>query len=210
MKGTYILLVLALIGAMNSRSQSMVEVWKDFPEAIMPTIDINARLDMIDLYQAGMYATAPTLLNDTARLITVGDTYLEARTSKLSTIQIKRLGRERKPLYAVVFTVETPTPHSHVELYNHKWEHISIGKRLPKITEDNFICKDVVGIERENLLAQVQVCTIQYKMSEEDGTLTLYPSFLDALDARTRKEIEQYFIEKLQLKWNGKKWTIKK
>lgn len=211
MRYLYATLVVAMIILSNIRmeAQSMSDVLLDVPMSIMPTINTNARLDMIDLYQAGMQAKSPTLLGDTASIVTMGDTFIEVRTSKLSTIQIKKLGKPRKPLYAVITTVATPALHSRVELYNEKWEQLPIAKRMPSITVDDFINDTIQDHKRQELLEQVYVRTIQYTMQEENSTLVAIPTFLQIFDVDRRKELQPYFIDTLALTWKGKKWIMR-
>ena len=209
MRNRYFVILLLLLITIQVEAREMSDVLKDIPQTIMPTINRNSRLDMIDLYQAGMHATSPTLLGDTAQILVMGDTYIKLRTSRASTMQIKQLGKPKKPMYAIVTTVEAPVAHSHIELYNYKWEVIATTKQLPSITIDNFVNDSVVGEARADLLGKVRVRTIQYNMCEENDDLILLPSFLLTLDTKVRKEIAPFFAEKLTLYRKGKKWVEK-
>ncbi len=189
-------------------AQSMADVWKDIPRSIVPTIDLNSRLDMIDLYQAGLTARSTTLLGDEAQILVMGESYMAVRTSRASVVQIKRLGKSRKPLYAIVITVEAPVPHSRVELYNAKWESISLDKRLPDIGVEAFVVDSLSGDYRELLLGNVKVNTLQYNMSEESTDLIVKPSFMQVLDKNIREELTPYIRSELRLSWRGRKWVL--
>ncbi len=207
---TYILIALLLLSMrIVGTAQSMSDVWKDIPKSIVPTVSNTSRLDMIDLYQAGMTARTTTSFGDEAQILVMGESYMAVRTSQASVLQIKRLGKIRRPIYAVVVTVETPVPHSRVELYNAKWEAISLDKRLPRIGVEAFVSDSLKGDYRKLLLSKVKVRTIQYNMSEESCDLIVVPSFMQILDENTRQELTPYIKPQIRLSWQGKKWVLK-
>ena len=93
----YIATLLIIAHATNGISaQTIADAWVNMPAHIMPLIGKNARLDMIDLYKAGMSAKIPTFTGDTVHLSALGNTYLNLRTSKASTIQLKQIKSGKK------------------------------------------------------------------------------------------------------------------
>lgn len=203
------LLLLSALSFLPSVAQSMAETWSNMPAHIMPTIGKNARLDMIDLYNAGMSAKIPTYAGDTAQLVTLGDTYLNLRTSKASTVQIKEIKSGKKILYAIVTTVEGPVPNSHVDLYDNHWQPLEIDKYFIPVTVTDFInLPKKQRKERNELVQKITLRTIQYTMSDDSDNIIAHPSFLQTLDDDTRKEIEDNFHKQITLQWKGKKWKL--
>lgn len=206
----YIATLLIIVYATNGISaQSIADIWTNMPAHIMPNIGKNARLDMIDLYNAGMSAKIPTYTGDTVQLVTLGDTYLNLRTSKASTVQIKLINAGKKPLYAVITTVEGPAPNSHIDLYESNWQPVAINKHFTPVTVSDFIAHPKkMRKERTELDQKITLHTIQYNMSDDTDNIIALPSFLQTLDDETRKEIEHNFHQQITLKWKGKKWKI--
>ena len=191
----------------NSHAQSIADAWANMPTHIMPSIGKNARLDMIDLYNAGMSAKATTFTGDTACLTALGNNYLILRTSKASTMQMMQIVDGKKLLYAIITTIEGPVANSHLDMYDEKWTPMATKKFFPDITVADFInLPKNKRKEREELLKKIPLHTIQYNMTHMTNDIIATPSFLQTLDEETRKEIESCFHSQITLQWKGKKW----
>ena len=196
-----------LLGMANVSAQSVADVWQQLPRNIHSTIDSVARLDMTDLYRAGMTATAPTLMGDTAQLITLSDNYLLLRTSKASTMQIKLIKLKKKTIYAIITTVEGPAPNSHIDLYNEEWETIPLKKYIKLPTVNDFISIDNPSADiRQEIGKSIVIPTIQYMMNDSTNDITALPSFMQTLDKESRERITPHIQSSIKLHWNGKKW----
>lgn len=196
-----------LLGMANVSAQSVADVWQKLPRDLHTTIDSVARLDMIDLYRAGMTATAPTLMGDTAQLIALSDNYLLLRTSKASTMQIKLIKLKKKTIYAIITTVEGPAPNSHIDLYNEEWETISHKKYIKLPTVNDFISVDNPSADiRQEIGKSIVIPTIQYMMNDSTNDITALPSFMQTLDKESRERIMPHIQSSIKLHWNGKKW----
>ena len=57
------------------------EVFIKAPVSVLPTIDTNTRLDMIDYFKGGMTTDSPTTLNGAARVTALDDRHIEFLTS---------------------------------------------------------------------------------------------------------------------------------
>ena len=197
--------------ATGSSAQTVADAWSNMPLHITPSIGKNARLDMIDLYNAGMSAKAPTFTGDTACLTTLSDTYLHLRTSKASTLQIKQIKEGKTHLYAIITTIEGPVANSHIDLYDEKWQPIALKKHINPISVADFITlPKSKRKEREALLKKIGLHTIQYTMCNETNDIVAMPSFLRTLGEDSRKEIESHIKPQITLLWKNKKWKISK
>lgn len=196
-----------LLGMANVSAQNVADVWQKLPRNLHTTIDSVARLDMIDLYRAGMTATAPTLMGDTAQLIVLSDNYLLLRTSKASTMQIKLIKLKKKTIYAIITTVEGPAPNSHIDLYNEEWETIPLKKYIKLPTVNDFISVDNPSADiRQEIGKSIVIPTIQYTMNDSTNDITALPSFMQTLDKESRERIMPHIQSSIKLHWNGKKW----
>ena len=209
MKPIYYIVTLSMLAfaTINSQAQSIADAWANMPAHIMPSIGKNARLDMIDLYNAGMSAKAATFTGDTACLTALGNNYLFLRTSKASTMQMMQIVVGKKILYAIITTIEGPVANSHINIYDEQWQPLGVKKYFPEITVEDFInLPKSKRKEREELLKKIPLHTIQYNMTHMTNDIIATPSFLQTLDEETRKEIESSFHTQIILQWKGKKW----
>lgn len=194
-----------------SQAQDIASAWKEMPLSIHPTIDNTARLDMIDLYQAGMTAQAATLINDTARLEYLGNTYLRLRTSQAGYLQIKLLNNGNKRIYAVVTTIEGPVANSHIDLYDDRWQPITLKKHFTAPCLDDFITLPAKEKERRQQLHKaILLHTYLYTMNDEDNNITITPTFLHTIDEENRPSISTSIAPHIIMQWKGGKWHKKR
>jgi hypothetical protein len=202
-------LLLSILSPLYTEAQNIAAAWEAMPTHILPTISKNARLDMIDLYNAGMSAKVATFTGDTACLTAMGNNYLILRTSKASTMQMMQIVDGKKLFYAIITTIEGPIANSHIDIYDEKWQPLEVKKFFPNISVADFVnLPKSKRKEREELLKKIPLHTIQYNMSQMTNDIIAIPSLLQTLDEETRKEIEHNFRKQIVLQWKGKKWKV--
>lgn len=209
----HLYLALALIFATSpllwAQDNTVAEAFSTMPLDLTITIDSMARLDMIDLYQAGMTAHARTLLGDTAQIISMGQTFMELRTSKASTLQIKQVGKGKKTLYILITTTYAPVAHSHIDIYNAQWQLQPLKKHFKALTLQDFIAlpkRDKEG--RKEVSSHIIIPTIQYTMCEESDTIVAIPTFMQVLDKETRGKIVEHIYPQRTLQLKGRRWQV--
>ncbi len=209
MKYTYNIIValLLLLVASSGKGQSMTDVLLNMPGQIIPLVTYEERLQLVDLYHSGQKAQIPQVSNDTLQLYTLGNSYIHIRTSAAATVQIKRVGKDKKNIYAVIYTTEGPVAHSHIELYNSQWEMIPKPQKLiTTVTLKDFI---IAQDKSEWIYSKVITPTIQYTMSEASNNIIATPTFVQTVDIESQKELTQYIHSDITIRWNGKKWVNK-
>ncbi len=207
----YIIIGLFISTLTHTLAQPVADIWKKLPQNIYPTIDSIARLDMIDLYHAGIPAQAKTRLGDTAKLISMSDTYLLLRTSQSSTLQIKCLNIKKEKIYAFITTVEGPIANSHIDLYDEHWNKLPLEKHFTPPTVDNFIHNIDNTIEAHNNISrEILIPAIQYMMNDTTNDIIAIPTFMQTLDKESRERIKPHIMPHIKIEWDGKKWKRKR
>lgn len=209
MKYTYNIIValLLLLVASSGKGQSMTDVLLNMPGQIIPLVTYEERLRLVDLYHSGQKAQIPQVSNDTLKLCALGNSYIHIRTSAAATVQIKRVGKDKKTIYAVIYTTEGPVAHSHIELYNSQWEMIPKPQKFfTAVTLKDFI---IAQDKSEWIYRKVITPTIQYTMSEASNDIIATPTFVQTVDIESQKELTQYIHSDITIRWNGKKWVNK-
>lgn len=182
----------------------MTDVWLNIPQSVVGNITPNERLDLIDLYQYGLLACIEAPMGDTIRLTTLQPTYMQLRTSKVSTTQVKMIGKGRKLIYVVVKSIEAPTPNSHIEIYNAQWEQLPTEKYLTLPTVATFFNKSTPPTPK--LLSYVTLPFIQYTLCDDNNDIIATASFISTLDINIQPTFEAQCSSNLLLKWKGRKW----
>ena len=212
MKYLYTLLLsLSSLCWLHAQSTSIADVWKSIPQQIVPTIDSLSRLDMCDLYAAGMVAQAKTLWGDTAQITFMGDSYISVRTSKASTMQIKIVGKGRNTLYAVITTTYGPAANSHISFYDNKWQPLAAKKHFTPLTVADFInlpAKEKK--QRKDVANKIEIQTITYQMCNENDNIIAHPTFMECVDKDTRSQIETLIYPSRTMERKGRKWKVVK
>ena len=203
-------LLLSTFSLSHAVAQDVASAWKAMPLSIHPTISNTARLDLIDLYQAGMAAQATTIINDTARLEVLGESYMRLRTSRASHLQIKVLHSGRNTLYAVVTTIEGLAANSHIDLYDAQWRPLNTAKYFTAPTLDDFILlPSRAKEERRELHNKITLHTLLYTMSDEDDNIVITPSFLNTLGEEAAREVTPAISPAITMQWKSNKWRKK-
>lgn len=204
-----IVLICCLTNFYPAQAQKMGEAWISLPEKIIPTIEKNRRMDMVDLYKAGHKASAATLLGGTAEIAAMGDTYIKVNLSACSTIQIKKLANGKHTLYAVITTVFGLAGNSRIALYDENWNELDASKYISLPQAADFILPPTETPNGKNeILARILLPTVQYVMNEATCDISALPTFDKTLDRETYKRIAPYIAPQLTYRWSGEKWVI--
>lgn len=210
MKKLRYIIVIALIAAHTAAwaATDMGEVWGTIPQKLVPTIEANRRMDMIDLYRAGQPARAATLLGGEAEITAMGDSYITVKISKSSMMQIKRLNTAKGTIYVIIQTLYGPAANSHIEIYDSNWQPLDTGRYLPDIKAEDFIAPTVEPSQRREILANIIIPTIEYTMNEASNDIEAHATFEQTLDKDTYRRIAPDLLLHRTLQWNGKKWQL--
>lgn len=199
------LLLLATCLGNTTVAQTMTDMWLTIPQSIIGPISKNERLDLTDLYLFGAEAHIASPMGDTIKLTTLQPTYMQLRTSKASTIQVKMIATGKKDhLFVVIKTIEGPIANSHIKIYNSQWEELPADNHLTLPTVATFFHNNTPPTEQQ--LHQVKLPCIQYTMCDNNNDIIATATFLSALDINTRPSFEELCSRNLILEWRGKKW----
>ena len=210
MKITRYIIAIMLIAthAVAWAATDMGEVWEAIPQKLVPTIEPNRRMDMIDLYHAGQPARAATLLGGEAEITAMGDNYIAVRLSTSSTLQIKRIKTAKETIYVTIHTLYAPAANSRIEIYDSRWQPLDTHRYLPEIKTDDFVASSVDKAQRREILTAVLIPTIEYTMNEASDDIAANATFEQTLDADTYRSIAPDLLLHRTLQWNGSRWQL--
>lgn len=104
-------------------SKSAGEYFAAAPDSVVPLLDLNTRLDMLDYYDCGSRTASTNMLEGKSRVtyrdsLTVRYELTERNKGQLSVIPMPK----GDSLIIVITTLATPTPDSEIEIYTTRWQ----------------------------------------------------------------------------------------
>ena len=208
MKLRKLFLISAIATALVSQAaEPAAQLFVSMPDSLVPSIEVNRRKDLIDLFHAGQQAQVTTKLGGTARM-----TQLQENLVVLSLSQQSRMAlylyttTGNDSVVALVNTVYAPAGDSRIRFFNSAWRELPASKYIELPTRDDFfLFPDSLSKEEyKALMRPVDICLVEYTF-DTDGSICARQSWEKYLDPKSFEKIKPYLREAITLRWNGKK-----
>lgn len=96
------------------------------PDAVIPLIDKNTRLDMIDYFMAGMSKPSANALGGSSLIVEMNDSSVLFNLTDSIRCQIFVLNPDASaPVIGMITTYSAPLPDSSVQFYTTRWQKLS-------------------------------------------------------------------------------------
>lgn len=128
MKTIRLLAILCLAMPMWAIAQglSASKCFTEAPDAVIPLIDKNTRLDMVDYFTAGMKKTSANKLMGASAIVEMNDTSVTLNVTDSVRCQIFVLNPQAQaPIIGVITTYSGPLPDSSISFYTTRWQKLS-------------------------------------------------------------------------------------
>lgn len=209
MKSKLLLLIFSLSAILSSPAlEPVAKLWVTMPDSIMPSVEVNRRKDLIDLFHAGQHAQAATKLGGTATLTKLQDNTLSIDLSSKSKMDMRLYQTHRNDtLIVLVNTVYAPAGNSRIRFFDTAWNELPASKYLKPVQMEQFFSfpDSVTESEKKELLQPVNIFLVEYKL-ETDGNLCARQSWKEYLDKETYDLIKPYLKDYISLHWDGIKF----
>lgn len=176
------------------------------PDSLVPSIEVNRRKDLIDLFHAGQQAQVATKLGGTARMTQLQENHLALSLSEQSQMLLHNyITGNGDTLVVLVNTVYAPAGDSHIRFFNTTWQELPASKYIrPLPKEAFFLFPDSLTKEQcKELMQPVDIDLIEYTFGT-DGSICARQSWGKYLDSETYERLKPYLRESIMLRWNGK------
>ena len=122
------ILSLAFVALMSlgAQAQTIDSVFTAIPDAVLPLLDHNSRLDMVDLYNCDMKAAVGNDLNGESCLLHKDSTQILVRTSAVSHFEMRLLQLAEDTLYACLRTVAMPKEYTQLQFLHTDWSKAKV------------------------------------------------------------------------------------
>ncbi|MDR0412832.1 MAG: DUF3256 family protein [Dysgonamonadaceae bacterium] len=192
-----IIVIAALLVFPILRAQTAREAFVSLPESLLLDLDHNARLDLVDLYEAGRDAVLPNSFGDSVSIECLTPDYLRLKTGNNSfqLIVLQMINESR--LYCTIHTVCAPLCDSRIEFYSVSGNVLDSGIFFTPAAPSWFL-------EEKEGFPVPDILLMQLDYDAETAVLSqTYPA-PDNLSVEDRAKIQPSVRHgKKEYKWNG-------
>jgi len=96
----------------NALARTAADFFTEAPGSVLPLLDRNARLDMIDYFRHGLPTTTTNLFNGSSKVLSESENCIDVQISRDASLQIALLQLKNDTIIAVIETVLTPVADS--------------------------------------------------------------------------------------------------
>ena len=191
----WIVLLGSMIASLNA--QTAKDVFTTFPDLSLRPLSTNARLDLIDLFQANQNTVVENDLGDTISVLQLQDDYIHIQSGNSDTeIIILSMINESKVI-CVIQTISIPVQDSNLEFYTINWKKLDSKAFINPVDKSWFI-------KESDDFPALDISLMKFRYDPEKQTLLqtyTTPSYLSIED---QKRIEGHIKESnKEYKWNG-------
>jgi len=202
---TAAIVALAAVTASSAEITS-TQAFSTAPRKVMPLLDENARLDMIDYYNSNMSNSTENSYGGQSRILSLSAESLTAQLTDATRCQIAVLPDGKEGLIAIITTVATPAPDSNISIYTPDWMRNVTSSIFAKPVFADWLTTEGKKHSRE-VETTVPFLLVNYSYDPATLTLTLTNNAEEFLGKETYAPISGYIKDKLSYKFNGKKFV---
>lgn len=115
------------------QAKSLKDLWVSMPDSLLPTLDRNLRLELVELEEMGVKPNVKNLLGEECDMDTLTNDYLECTTSKVARLQMIYLPSSAEDsVLCVIKTFRAPSKESEIRFYDQGWRQLPISSYLAK------------------------------------------------------------------------------
>ncbi|MDR2805037.1 MAG: DUF3256 family protein [Dysgonamonadaceae bacterium] len=190
-------LLIACRFALTAQAQTTKEAFIALPESLSVDLNAYSRMDLIDLYHAGLPATVKNSFGDTLTLEVLTPEYLRLHTGKGSLQLILLTMINDSPLYCLIRTVCSPVCDSRMEFYSPSWNRLQTETFITPAPPSFFI-------EENPAFPCPDISLMQWTYDPETAVLQQIYTALDYLNPDDRQTVQPLVkTAAKQYSWTG-------
>ncbi|MCM1483015.1 MAG: DUF3256 family protein [Muribaculaceae bacterium] len=186
------------------------DAFLDAPSKIIPLLNHNTRLDMLDYFNSGMATSSTNIMQGQSRIVSSDDASMKVKLTEASEIDIAIIpAAAGDTLVALISTVATPAPDSKLSVYSADWTRDVTPAVFTRPLLKDWLTAD----GRKNtgdVESLVPFLLISYVYEPASGTLTLTNNTEQFMSPDVYSIVEAYLLPKLVYKWDGRKFARQK
>lgn len=203
-KMRFLMLACLVLASMGAGARSMKDLLVSMPDSLVPFLDKNLRLELAELQEMGVKSEVTNLLGDTSVMDTLTNDFLQLRTSRVSTLQMKKLPvQEGDSLLCVVNTFAGPEKDSELWLFTQDWQPVPCTFDLQSKVGVLVQKPDTMSEERfEDLKRMIEPKMVYAMLLQHENAIVLRLS-LPLLSEEDKKQVNAIKMQR-KFNWCGK------
>lgn len=202
-------LSLLLMGDFAAEAKSIDDVFKSAPAQVLPLLDSNARLDMLDYYNSGLSNKTGNSLGGGSAITGKSGERMDVKLTDASTMELALLPAANDSLIAVISTVMTPVPDSKISVFSGDWKENLTG-RMIKVPELDDWLTNAGKKHKAEVMQIVPFMLVEYDYDPGTQLLTLKNNTPHFVGDEIYQIIEGYVYPQMVYKWTGKGFVRQK
>ena len=189
--------------ALHAGARTAADFFAEAPAQVLPLLDRNARLDMLDYHRHQLPTTTPNHFDGAAKVLAESDGCLDVQVSRDANIQFAVVPLKGDTLIAVIETVLTPVADSGITFYRTDWTPARTQPAMPAASD--FIPKDKRKELKDAELPQSAYIRVSY--DDAKGVFTFInttPAYYTSVD---RPEGLGAMRHSIAMRFDGKKFV---
>ncbi len=203
-KMKFMVLACLLLASSTVGARSMKDLLVSMPDSLVPYLDKNLRLEFVELQEMGVKAEVQNLLGDTSVMDTLTADFVQLRTSRVSTLQMKKLPVSGgDSLLCVVKTFSGPEKDSELYLYSQDWKPLPCSFDLQSLAGALVQKPDTMNEERfVELKGMIEPKMVYALLLQHEDALVVRLS-LPLLSEEDKRQVNAIKMQR-KFNWNGK------
>ncbi len=200
----FMMLACLLLASSTVGARSMKDLLVSMPDSLVPYLDKNLRLEFAELQEMGVKAEVQNLLGDTSVMDTLTADFVQLRTSRVSTLQMKKLPVSGgDSLLCVVKTFSGPEKDSELYLYSQDWKPLPCSFDLQSLAGALVQKPDTMNEERfVELKGMIEPKMVYALLLQHEDALVVRLS-LPLLSEEDKRQVNAIKMQR-KFNWNGK------
>ncbi|MDE7389012.1 MAG: DUF3256 family protein, partial [Muribaculaceae bacterium] len=182
------------------------EVFLSAPREVIPLIDFVKRDEMVKLYNAGMASKAdPNLLGGDVEILSITPDAMTLRHGNGGTLTVALLPMAGGDTAVMMLeNIETPAIDANVRVYALDWTPLS------GVWEEPSVADWALKNRGAEAASEIPFMLAEGRWNAAERSIELTPTIGEWLDEDKRGLPAELLRPQLTMKWNGKKFMIKK
>ena len=197
----------ALIAPSARASLTASKAFASAPQSVFPLLDTNTRLDMIDYYNSNLSTPSPNRLDGRSRITSLSDKVASIELTQASSCDVIIMpAAAGDTIIALISTVATPAPDSHISFYSRDWKEIPTSRLFTKPVLSDWLSEQGKK-NRGDVEAMVPFLLVSYSWDPSSNVLTITNNTKEFLTDDIYSFVTDYMLPTISYRWDGRKFS---
>ncbi len=201
-----VVLSFSMVGARTIRDFFISE-----PGEVFTMLSENARMDMLDYYDAGQHGSAGNNMGGRSSLQKADSAYVSVKMSESSSTEMFLIVNKKDTAIFVISTYMMPAADSQVRVFDCNWAELETEKFFKEPTMSDFIViPDGKKKKKKDVEAMIEFPIISYSYNPSTMELVAKQNLKDYMTVEGYEDVSPYLADSLVYVLKGKKFSLKK